>query len=440
MFDTAAPAWLTAIHLSMAVLRRHRASALSIASPFVLPSFVFVLAPWVWPGTFGLATGLGLHLAWSIACELLAPTAPAPAARAAAPAASAPPPTAAPRAPASTTTTVLAVLDEASDIKTFRVVRPAGFDFKAGQFLALRVQIDGTPHVRCYSISSAPYARGYLEISVRRQGLVSGTLHATIRPGSALTIHRPAGQFVYPEGDDRPLALIAGGIGITPLLSMARHAVTADPTRPITLLYSARSEHDVAFHHELRVLAERHPHLRVGITLTKPTAATRLRTGRIDPEMLRQYVASPVHTVFCLCGPGPMIQDMREQLAGLGVPASQIRFEAFETAIAASQVNPAAAEHAPRSTPMNGDAVNVTFAVSGRSVAASPAQTLLETAEAEGVAIASSCRSGVCQSCRTRLKAGSADCHSDMLDPDDRAAGFILPCVSWPKGDCVLEA
>ena len=66
--------------------------------------------------------------------------------------------------------------------------------------------------------------------------------------------------------------------------------------------------------------------------------------------------------------------------------------------------------------------------------------TLLESAEAEGVAIVSSCRSGVCQSCRTRLTSGDADCRSDVLDPDDRAAGFVLPCVTWPNGDCVLEA
>ncbi len=66
--------------------------------------------------------------------------------------------------------------------------------------------------------------------------------------------------------------------------------------------------------------------------------------------------------------------------------------------------------------------------------------TLLEAAEAEGVAIPSSCRSGVCQACRTRLKDGQADCRSDVLDPEDRDAGFILPCVTWALGDCELEA
>lgn len=438
--ETAAPASLTALHLTIAILRRHRASGRSIVSPFVLPSFLFVLAPWLWPAPLGLAIGAGAHALWFVACELLAPAvnrerAPAtPRAKTA----TAPRPTA-PGRSAFAPTSVFAVLDEATDIKTFRVARPEGFEFSPGQFLAVRVSIDSKPHVRCYSISSAPHMRGYLEFSVRRQGLVSGTLHATIRAGSTVTINRAAGQFVYPQGDDRPLALIAGGIGITPLLSMLRHAVAADPTRPVTLLYSARREPDVAFHSELRVLAERHPQIRVAITLTQPTAPTRLRTGRLDVAMVRQFVLAPADTIFCLCGPGPMIEDLRAALAGLGVPAGQVRFEQFETAVAASQVN-AVAPRVASAASASPAAVTLTFERSGLSVSARSSMTLLETAEAEGVAIISSCRSGVCQSCRTRLTAGEADCRSDVLDPADRAAGFVLPCVTWPNGDCVLEA
>jgi ferredoxin-NADP reductase len=242
---------------------------------------------------------------------------------------------------------------------------------------------------------------------------------------------------VYPQGDDRPLALIAGGIGITPLIAMLRHAVACDPSRPVTLLYSARRECDVSFHNELRVLAERHPLVRVFITLTQPDRPTSLRTGRIDAAMIGERVPEAGHTIFCICGPGPMIADARAVLENLGVPASQVRFEQFDTAVAASQIN-TAPEHAAEAGA--GGGVQVTFEASGRSVSAPVSRTLLETAEAEGVDIPSLCRSGVCQSCRTRLKDGTADCRSEMLDADDRAAGFILPCVSWPTGDCVLEA
>ncbi len=435
--DTTASAAVTALHLTLATLRRHRATGRSVASPFVGPSFLFMAAPWIWTTPLGLVAGAALHVAWFVVCELLAPAvgrpgAPPGQARGAVQPPAAP---AAARAAASVPAPVLAVLDEAADIRTFRLARPDGFDFLPGQFLAVRLLVDGKPHVRCYSISSAPHSRGYLEISVRRQGFVSGTLHATVRAGSTLTIMRPAGQFVYPAGDDRPLALIAGGIGITPLLSMLRHAVALDPTRPVTLLYSARTEQDIAFRSELQVFAQRHPQVRVAITLTRPVESGRFRTGRIDAPLLGQHVASPAHTVFCLCGPTPMIAEMRALLAQLGVPAAQVRYEQFDTAVAASQVNAAAAAPGPASR-----SVRVTFDTTGRSASAPASQTLLETAEAEGVDIVSSCRSGVCQSCRTRLKSGRADCRSDVLDPADRAAGYILPCVTWPDGDCVLEA
>jgi len=414
-------------------------------SPFVFPSFLFIAAPWVWATPLGIAGGFGGHVVWLFVCEWLAP--PRPAVRP--PTRPVPPRSAKPAAaagsrvagPAFVPTTVLAVLDEAMDIKTFRLARPEGFEFAPGQFLAVRVLIDGKPHVRCYSISSAPHTRGYLEISVRRQGLVSGTLHATVRPGATLTINRPSGQFIYPAGDDRPLALIAGGIGITPLLSMLRHATATDPLRPVTLLYSARSEHDVAFHGELRVLAERHPHIRVAVTLTRPVEASRYRTGRLDADMLKQFVPAPAHTIFCLCGPGAMIDEMKTVLSGLGVPAGQVRYEQFNTAAAASLLNTAVVASAPQPDAVGAaGAVRVTFDTSHVTVSASSSHTLLETAEAEGVSIISSCRSGVCQSCRTRLKAGHADCRSDVLDPEDRANGYVLPCVTWPEDDCVLEA
>ena len=454
MTDSAIPASLTAIHLAIAAFRHHRARS-SFVNAFVLPSFLFAATPWIWPSALALGLSLCAHLAWVVLCEILAPARAASAApvQSATPA----PKTAAlrPSQPARAAespavepggfsqTPVLAVLEEATDIKTFRLARPRGFDYVAGQFVPVRVSIGGKPHVRCYSISSSPDSRGYIEISVRRQGLVSTTLHATLRTGSQLVIGRPAGQFVYPGGDDRPLALLAGGIGITPLLSMLRFAVSSDPTRPIALLYSARDRAAAAFHSELQVLAQRYPQIRIGITVSEASAPAPWRTGHIDAAMVRQYVAHPSHTIFCVCGPPSMMAAMQQMLTAEGVPADQIRSENFDTAMAATQLNTSAAPTggAPAATRTPGvKDYDVTFAASGRTVRTTESHTLLEAAEAEGIAMTFSCRSGVCQACRTRLADGEVDCRSSVLDPEDRAAGFILPCVSWAQTDCVLEA
>ena len=456
MIDSAIPASLTAVHLAMAALRHHRARA-SWLSPFVLPSFLFAATPWIWPSMLGLGVSLCAHLAWVVLCEVMSPapavaSSPPPRSTTSASANTATPTPRPQRVPAPSgeangfaSTSVLAVLDEATDIKTFRLARPQGFDFKPGQFVPVRVSVGGRPHVRCYSISSSPDSRGYFEISIRRQGLVSTTLHATLRTGSQLTIGRPAGQFVYPGSDDRPLALIAGGIGITPLLSMLRHALSSDPTRPVTLLYCARDRQAMAFLPELRVLAQRHPQIRIGITVSEPTAPAPWKTGHIDVSMVRQYVAHPAHTIFCVCGPQPMMTAMEQLLTGEGVPADQIRSEQFNTAMAAMLLNAPASsgstsDLAGVSAPDRRDQYEITFAASGRTTRASASQTLLEAAEADGVAMTFSCRSGVCLACRTHLRDGDVDCRSAVLDPEDRAAGFILPCVSWAQSDCVLEA
>jgi FAD-dependent oxidoreductase family protein len=193
------PAFATALHVALSILRRHRAGTSGVFSPFVFPSFLFAVTPWLWPSIVGIATAFAAHLVWFAICELIAPApSKSPAGAAASridtlksrPPASAASPASA-RRPSSAavqfvTTTVLAVLDEASDIKTFRLQRPEGFNFTPGQFLPVRVRVDDKPHVRCYSVSSAPENRGYLEISVRRQGLVSTMLHATLRSGAAV--------------------------------------------------------------------------------------------------------------------------------------------------------------------------------------------------------------------------------------------------------------
>jgi ferredoxin-NADP reductase len=444
VIDSAIPASLTAVHLAIAALRHHRARS-SPLSPFVLPSFLFAATPWIWSSVAGLLVSLCAHLVWIGLCEVLGPTRsqpqvhdrpPAPRPATASPARRAPGAAQAPReAGGFTAVSVLAVLEEASEIRTFRLARPQGFEFTPGQFVPVRVSVDGRPHVRCYSISSSPDSRAWFEISVRRQGLVSTTLHATLRTGSHLTIGRPAGQFVYPAGDDRPLALLAGGIGITPLLSMLRHAVSSDPARPVTLLYSARDRQAFAFLPELRVLAQRHPQIRIGLTVSEPSAPPPWRAGHIDLPMLRQYVPHPSHTIFCICGPGPMMAAMEQLLRGEGVPAEQIRSEKFDTAVAAVALQP---QPAPAASPNASYAV--TFSSSGRTLQVGGAQTLLEAAEADGIPMMSSCRSGVCQACRTRVTDGDVDCRSSVLDPGERAAGFVLPCVSWAQSDCVLEA
>jgi len=390
---SSAVALVSTFHLTLALLRKHRAAFRSWGHPALLVSYGFAALPWILSAPKQVAIGIGAHAVWMLVGEaiwrrrpslrpvLAAASRPASVSGAPAPAAAGKSERrpAAGKTPEFVPAPVLALFDETPDIRTFRMARPEGFDFLAGQFLTVGVPINGQRLTRCYSISSAPGSSGYLEISVKRQGLVSGALHSTVRVGSSLSIRPPAGRFVYPEDDRRPIVLLAGGVGCTPLVSMLRHAVASDPSRPVTYLLSARSEDDIAFRQELALLARRHPQVRIAVALTRGTGGPGFYAGRIDAPLLARTVPDPSSALFYICGPTPMIDGMRALLPGLGVPPAQIRWEAFGAAVAAScEAAPRAVAPARRTT---GSARKAAFALclarSGRTVAVGGSQTLL---------------------------------------------------------------
>jgi ferredoxin-NADP reductase len=430
----------TTVHLALAALRNHRRTSSAPVSSLALVSLLLSGLPWVFASPLGVAAGLLIHGVWFAACERLAPQAtPAPA-RAAAPSAPVRPvPERAPARPRGfVETPVLAIVDEAPDIKTFRFARPAGFDFTPGQFLTIRVRADGRDLVRCYSLSSSPSARGYLDISVKRQGLVSGMLHSSLRTATLVSIKAPAGAFTYPTNDDRPLLLLAGGIGITPLVSMLRHATETEPTRPVVLLYSARREEQLAFRDELAAIDRRHPQVRVVFAITEGSTGPGVYPGRIDDALVRAAMPNVADAIALICGPQPMIDGQRQLLRSMGMPDAQIRFERFEAAVAAAGA--AAAEHARDGAADRDETYDMRCVRSGRSVQAARGQSVLDAAEAGGVSIDSLCRAGVCGTCRTRVIEGEVECDSTALDEADRADGYVLACVARVSGPCAVEA
>jgi ferredoxin-NADP reductase len=296
----------------------------------------------------------------------------------------------------------------------------------------VRLEADGGTYARCYSISSSPAASGYLEFSVRRHGRLSAVLHDRVQPGCTLMVHPPLGRFTVPLDHDGDLVLIAGGIGITPLVSLVRHRLASDPLRRIVLLYSVHSGRDVPFRQELEWLAARHPQLTMIVTVTGLDADAGCRRGRIDEALLRETMPALTRPMFFICGPLPMIDAVRAALEALGAASGSIRFEAFEAAAAiAADAARAAGQGVPG---------RLRLSRCGREIEVQADETLLEAAERAGAAIASFCRAGVCGTCRTRLLSGEARCSAEALSDEDRQRGFVLPCVAFPAGDCVLEA
>lgn len=465
-FPSSILAFVTTLHLGCAALRNHRSAIGAPLSSLTLVSLALAFTPWFFPSLWGLAFGLGVHGAWFAACEALATRAPAaPPARQAprpaavpAPAAKAAPARPAPASRGFVQTPILATFDESPDIKTIRMLRPEGFDFEAGQFVPVRLRVDGKEYVRCYSISSSPGASGFLEVSVKRQGVVSNALHATARPGAILSIKAPNGAFKYPAGDDRPIVLLAGGVGITPLISMLRHAVHTEPSRPVTLVYGAQYESSLAFRGELDFLARRHPQLKVVYSVTKQSPPQpSFYPGRIDASLLRAMVPDLVHSIAFICGPAPMIDGMKALLAGMGVPPAQIRHEKFEAAVAAAAgakgqmaavAEPVGVARGAGGSRAGGGAPRTTKPSAGCAMRCLPGdvtvsvrvgETLLEAAEGAGVEMPSLCRAGVCGTCRVRVTDGEVDCESTTLDSGELGQGYVLACVAQARTDCTVQ-
>ena len=423
---TSTLALVTTVQVAFGTIRHYRSPGL-VRLLVIPPVIAFTVVPWALQTLGWMVASLAGQVLWFVVCEPLTSsirrlTASDEGQRAAPPSR---------RSRAFVPVQVVAERDESDEIRTFRLARPEGFTFAAGQFLTVRVQVDGHSHARCYSISSSPSAAGYLEISVRRQGLVSGALHANYPVGSVLFVKPPAGRFTYPSRDPRPLVLVAGGVGITPCISMLRHAVETDPFRRVTLLYSVRSERAFPFQQELAEIARLHSQVRVEVTVTRAEGPTSYRVGRLDEPMIRQTVDSPANSLCYLCGPTPMVETARAALLASGVPTPQIHDEVFLMSAAIGAKKGVA-----------GASIRATLglAVSGLEVDVQPGKTLLEAAECAGAQIPSLCRSGVCGTCKTRLVSGNVEFSSDALDPEDLAQGYILPCVAWPAGDCSLEA
>lgn len=312
--------------------------------------------------------------------------------------------------------------------------------FVAGQHLPLRFTLDGEVHIRTYSLSSAP-SDGFYRISVKREGLISSHLHRQIQVGDVLEARAPQGHFTVAPLAQRPLVLLAAGVGITPLLSMLREVVyqglRTRGIRPTLLLQSSRSLADQPFRQELDRLLERSgAAVRVLRVLSQPEADAREGedfdlTGRIDGVMLRNLldVDDFDQIDFVLCGPGGFTQGLYDSLRELDVRDAQIHAETFGPSTLKRQPDPDALviEQPPAAT----TSVAVVFERSAKEARWQPeGGSLLELAESRGLRPEFSCRGGSCGTCKTRLVSGAVN--YPQVPAEIPEAGHVLICCAVP--------
>ncbi|MDP2030258.1 MAG: FAD-dependent oxidoreductase [Thiobacillus sp.] len=224
---------------------------------------------------------------------------------------------------------IMAITPATPSIRVLRLAIPdANFRFLPGQWVDLSITVDGTPHTAGYSITTSPIHQGEIELAIKASARhpLARWVHETARVGDQVTVTQGQGPFVYlPEMSDN-VVLIGGGVGITPLLSIFRHVRDAQLSTQAHLLYSVSDSREILFHDELEAATREHDNLHVSITVTQPDPRWHGLTGRIDPVKLHALDV-PDDTLYYLCGPKGMVEDMSTLLHDLGVPMNRIIFE-----------------------------------------------------------------------------------------------------------------
>ncbi len=221
------------------------------------------------------------------------------------------------------------IQQETPSVKSFRLgVDTPPFRFLAGQWIDLYVEIDGAIQVGGYSMTSSPVITDSLELAIKSSTRhpVTHWLHEHAKIGDSVRISGGQGVFVYQPEMSQRVVLVGAGVGVTPLISIFRYIADAVPGTEATLVYSIPSPDEFLFRNEIEQLIRHHPNLRSLVTVTQPDNNWHGRTGRMDSDLLESAGMSH-DTLYYLCGPPGMVEDVSSILGSLAVPASRIIFE-----------------------------------------------------------------------------------------------------------------
>lgn len=319
------------------------------------------------------------------------------------------------------------------------------FAFAPGQHLTVRAMIDGAEVRRNYSLCVAP-GEGQWRIAVKRirGGLFSTWANEALSVGDMIEVMPPHGSFTWQFGGGarRHYAGFAGGSGITPVLSLLKAALAAEPESHFTLVYGNRAAPSIMFLEELAGLKNRYlDRLQIFHFLEDEEDDVALFNGRLDADKVREVLETLIDPagidVAFVCGPGPMMDAVEAGLLAGGVPGERILIERF-TVGKLSEAELAA----QRALEQQAAGRRVTVTLEGRrSTFAFDADqgSILENARAAGLPAPFACKAGVCATCRAKRVSGAVEMKANYgLTAEEIAEGYVLTCQAVPAGDGVV--
>lgn len=318
--------------------------------------------------------------------------------------------------------------------------------FEPGQFLTFDLKVPGKKIVtRCYSLSDAP-VEGVYRISVKRipappdqpdvpSGLSSTFLHDYVNEGDILDVRAPSGKFFLDMNSDKPIVLIGGGVGVTPVLSMLNAVAQSGANREVWFFYCVRHRDEHCMKAHLRQISAEHTNINIRICYSNPTADDAAGgdydyAEHVSVELLKRVLPSNNYQ-FLMCGPPPMMESLIADLEAWGVPPKEILRESFGPASGRCA--------APKALDPNASGPEILFKRSGKTAHWDPEfDSLVKFAEASGCDIPYACLAGNCGTCLTTIIEGDVDYQSN--EPDyEVEVGTCLACSCVPKGPLVLD-
>jgi ring-1,2-phenylacetyl-CoA epoxidase subunit PaaE len=320
------------------------------------------------------------------------------------------------------------------------------FRFTHGQHLTLRHTLEGVEHRRSYSIC-AGVDDGELRVAVRKVpgGVFSTWLNEQLQPGDTLQVLAPEGRFFVPlaPSDARHYLGIAGGSGITPILSILKSVLGAEPKSTFTLVYGNRRQRSTMFTEELEDLKNRYlARLTLHMVFSQEPTDLPLYSGRLDRAKIGEFLATLVDPERIdhafVCGPHGVNDEAEAALRAAGIAPERIHIERFgipdESGPGKRPVQP----------PRAGDAADARVTIIRDGVAReidfhAEQGNVLDAAAAAGLEVPFSCKSGVCCTCRAKLLEGEVRMERNFaLEKHEVEAGFVLTCQSHPLSERVV--
>src|SRR4051812_13947009 len=317
------------------------------------------------------------------------------------------------------------------------------FAFRAGQHLTLRATIDGEEVRRNYSLCTAPAESDWM-VTVKRigGGLFSNWVGDRLKAGDTVEVMVPHGSFTteFNAANKRHLVAIAGGSGITPVMSLVRTLLREEPQSRFTLFYGNRDSSSVIFLESLAALKDKHlGRFEIYHFLDAEDQDIELFNGMLNRERLEEAIGALVPDApgvdgWFICGPGPMMDAAEGALLDRNIPKERIHIERFTADRPPESI---AREMAQLQTQAEGVTVAVTLDGRKRRVPFTQGN-ILDSARAAGLPAPFACKAGVCATCRAKVTSGKVEMAARYgLTDEEVAAGYVLTCQSVPIGDGV---